>query len=338
MQNFKEVIYLSINREDIAKILGISPTTVTRALNGSTLVSDKTREKVIKLANEKGYYPSRLGRGHFQKKSYQIGVVIPMLTIDGSSRIEYLAHSINGMSIKARKFDYSVNIIIDENLTIDDLAKNVLTKRVDGLVFLETNYEDNRFSELYKRNIPIILVSNKSPDDLVPHVTKNPKDGIDELLQLIREEQIKTIGFLDGGDEFLNAIECRKYFNEIMKANNIKIEKTVKGNCSLVSGEKAAKEFMKGGIPDLIFCANDLMALGLVRGLQDNGIKISSQVKVCGYDNLFMSNLITPRLTSIGCSMNLMGRKAVELLMKIINGDDYENVVIPTKLFRRDSF
>lgn len=329
---------MGINRENIAEILGISPTTVTRALNGSTLVSEKTREKVIKLANEKGYYPSRLGRGHFQKKSYQIGVVIPMLTIDGSSRIEYLAHSINGMSIKAREFDYSVNIIIDENLTIDDLAKKVLTRRVDGLVFLETKYSDKRFSQLYKRNIPIVLVSNKSPDDLVPYVIKNPQNGIDELLQLIREEQIKTIGFLDGGDEYLNAIECGKYFNDIMKVNNLKIEKIVKGNCSLASGEKAANEFMEGELPDFIFCANDLMALGLVRGLQDNGVKISRQVKVCGYDNLFMSNLITPRLTSIGCSMNMMGRKSVELLMKIINGEDYENIVIPTKLFRRDSF
>jgi len=63
---------MGINREDIAEILGISPTTVTRALNGSKLVSEETRRKVVKIAEEKGYYPSRVGRGHFQKKAIKL--------------------------------------------------------------------------------------------------------------------------------------------------------------------------------------------------------------------------------------------------------------------------
>jgi len=195
-----------------------------------------------------------------------------MLTLNGSSRIEYLAHSINGMAIKAREFDYSVNIIIDENLSVDELAKQVLTRRTDGLIFLEVKWNDERFLKLHEKHIPMVQLSNISSDNLIPIVEKCPENGINELIQYIMTREVNTIGFLDGGDEYSNSINCREYFYKAMKNANLELTKVVKGDSSFSSGENAAKQFIEGTLPDIIFCTNDLIALGLVRELQKMGL------------------------------------------------------------------
>jgi LacI family transcriptional regulator len=328
-------------RNDVAVKAGVSPSTVTRALNDHPSISQKTVARVKKAALELDYVPSRLGRGHFQQKSFQIGLVIPFKESDGriqSVPEEYFTRCLYGMAREARKQDYSLSVITDSGLSALDLEKEVRSRRVDGLIFLGTHRGDERFLQLYEKGIPLVLVHNRGESAPIPFVDTDSYPGLKELFDLLKKRRIKEIGLLNGGEHFFNAVERKKIIENLSHEYSIQIIQSQEGFFSRRGGRLAASQFLEGGLPPVILSANDRMAYGLVEGLKAEGIRIGKDVGIVGFDNLQIATLLNPGLTTIHNPFYRVGQGAAELLINQLNGEKADNIIYPTNLVIRDSF
>ena len=328
-------------RNDVARLAGVSPSTVTRALNGHPSISEETVRKVLESARRLDYIPSRLGRGHFQQKSFQIGLVIPFRNEEGRLRSvpeEYFTRSLYGMAQEARKSDYSVSIITDGGLSAEHLEREVRSRRVDGLIFLGTNRGDRRFAQLHRRKIPLVLVHNRDEREDVPFVDTDSRPGLEELFSLLEKRGVRSIGILNGGDDFFNALERKRLIEELAEDKNIRIALAREGNFSRSGGRQAAADFLASPLPEVIISANDRMAFGLVEGLQRRGVRIGGDVGVVGFDNLHLSTLMTPPLTTVHNPFFRVGKGAARLLLAKIEGTEEKNLIFPTHLIIRESF
>lgn len=328
-------------RRDVADRAHVSPSTVTRALNDHPSISRATAERVQRIARELDYIPSRVGRGHYQRKSFQLGLVIPFFERDGrldSVAEEYFSRCLFGMATAARKSDFSISIVTDSGLDTDDLVQEVRSRRVDGLIFLGSTVGDRRFGELFDRSIPLVLVHNRDPNTEIPFVDTDSSSGLGELFALMQARSISEIGVLNGGKRFYNAIERKRVIERYAEQRGIRIGTSCVGNFSRSGGRAAAQEFIRAGLPELIVCTNDRMAFGLAEGLRSRGVVVGRDVQLTGFDDLQLSTLVSPALTTIHNPFYRVGHSAVEILLSTIEDRATESVTYPTHLVVRESF
>lgn len=329
------------SRNDVARLAGVSPSTVTRALNNHPSISSETVGRVKKAAEELDYVPSRLGRGHFQQKSFQIGLVIPFDDSDGRLRSvpeEYFSRCLYGMAKEARLRDYSISVITDSGLSADDLEREVRSRRVDGLIFLGTRLGDDRFIRLHERKVPLVLVHNRAENAPVPFVDTDSYPGLKELFDLLRIKGIDKIGLLNGGEHFFNALERKRIIETLSEQQGITITQSQEGYFSRRGGREAAPLFKKAGLPPVILCANDRMAYGLTEGLKALDVAIGLDVGIVGFDNLQLATLLNPTLTTIHNPFYRVGQGAASRLLAQINSEPTGDIIYPTHLVVRDSF
>ncbi len=224
-----------ITRKDVAEKAGVSPSTVSRALNDHPSIPKSTAQKIKKIAKELNYIPSHLARSFYQKKSYRIGIVIPYyVTKDKIETVhsEYFSQMLFGCIISASKENYTISVISDNGMNEKELARTVLSHTVDGLIFLGTKYKDQRFNYLLDENIPFILVYNYQPDRNSLFIDIDSMSGMKEAFQYLASIGIKNLAYISGNKEYINAIDREKSYLELIEEFKMKNLKIIEGNFS----------------------------------------------------------------------------------------------------------
>ena len=328
-----------IKRIDVAKYCNVSPSTISRALSDHPSIPESTREKVKSAAKKLGYIPSNLGSTLKFRKSFQLGLVIPF-SFERKLHAypyEYFSKLLYGLTMSAQESNYRITVIPDQDLDTEKAANLVLSKTVDGLIFpINTN---NKFSyiSLQKKKIPFILVHNYIPDSTIPFVDVDCRPGMWDALVYFKNIGIRRVGFLTGGINYVNSKDRLIAFKEFSQKLELKITNIVDGDFSKTSGYKSTNLFLRISLPEVIFCANDRMALGLIQGLQERGIKIPDEIRIIGFDNQDICTLISPTLSTIENPFFEIGQTAIRLLIEILNGSEVKGVSLPSKLVMRES-
>ena len=328
-----------VHRKDVAKKAGVSPSTVSRAINDNLSIPVSTRNRVKKIAEELGYVPSHLGRNYYQKKSFRIGIVMPF-SYDKKVRVfptEYFSKVLFGALLSASREGYTINIIADSGFSSQELEKLVLSHSVDGLIFPVCKIGDNRFSYLYKKGIPFIFIHYYVRNKPYLYVDCDSKPGMEESLQYLSSKKINRIGFLGGDEEYINAIDRKKIFIDLARKYKMKVVNMVNGNFSRTSGFLAVKEFLKKELPEAIVCANDRMAFGLLEGLKKENVRIPEAVRIIGFDNQDIATLTSPPLTTIENPFFEIGKLSTSKLIHFIKGMDVKSERVASKLIIRES-
>ncbi|MGC8765057.1 MAG: LacI family DNA-binding transcriptional regulator [Brevinematia bacterium] len=329
-----------VTRKDVAEKAGVSPSTVSRALNKHPSIPKATADRIIKIAKELEYVPSNLARSFYQKKSYRIGIVIPYcVTKDKIETVhsEYFSQMLFGCMISASKENYTVSVISDNGLDEKELSRLVLSHTVDGLIFLGTKFMDPRFNYLLDKNIPFILVYNYIPDRDCLYVDIDCVSGMREAFEYVKSKNIRKVCYIGGNKEYINAIDREKTYLNLVKEFNFEHLFIVEGDFSKESGFNAAEIILKNGLPEVVFCANDLIAFGLIRGFFSLGINVPDDVKVIGFDNQEISLLSSPTITTINNPFYRVGYIASQNLIYSLNGKEIETKRLPSRFIQRES-
>ncbi len=329
-----------VTRKDVAEKAGVSPSTVSRALNKHPSIPESTARRIMKIAKELNYVPSHLAKSFYQKKSYRVGIVIPYcVTGDKIETVhsEYFSQMLFGCTISASKENYTISVISDNGLDEKELSRLVLSHTVDGLIFLGTKFKDKRFDYLLSENIPFILVYNYIPDKECLFVDIDCETGMREAFEYLRSKNINKICYIGGNKEYINAIDRENTYFNLIKKFNLNHLYTIEGNFSKESGFNAAKFIIENGLPEAVFCANDLTAFGLIRAFLAIGIKVPDDVKVIGFDNQEISLLSSPTITTIDNPFYRVGYYAAKNLINLLNGKEIEIKKFPSKLILRES-
>lgn len=307
-----------ITLKQIAEKLGISITTVSKALKNYTDVSPKTKKAVLDLVEELHYTPNSFAVNLRTRESKTIGLIIPEVVH------HFFSNVINGIIAEAEKHGYLV-IILQSNESLELEKKQVellINKRVDGIVMSLSNEsnDDLHIKEIIRRDIPFVQfdkISKLIPSSKV--VINDQKAGMEAVQHLINKG-CKKIAHIRGPINPQNAIDRFLGYKKVLEKNGIPFDSSLVFTCKNVTFEEGmdfAKQIHENH-PDVdgIFVITDLVAVGVLTYFNENGINIPKDVAVIGFSNWFMSQVITPKLSSVDQPSYEMGVAAFDLLLE----------------------
>ena len=335
-----------VTLEDIAQSLNISRSTVSKALKGRSDVSNKTREKVLNLAKELNYIPNLTAVCLRTQRTKTIGVIIPSLLNQFFSKV------IIGVIEAAKKRGYLV-ITLQSNESFELEKKQVqllMEKQVDGILISLSN-QTNRFDHLnviFQNEIPIVMFDKVTKLVNCSKITIDDQQAAYNAVTHLIDKGYKRIAHFRGALTPQNSIDRFLGYKKALIDNSIKFDESIvylcENNDDFNDGYTNAQRLLKEHIDvDAIFTITDVVAVGVLRCFNENGIKIPQNIALFGFSNWFMTSVITPSLSTVKQPDIEMGEKAVEVLIDEIEIKEKEipiipkNIVLPTSLIIRDS-
>ncbi len=329
--------------KDIAKLAGVSHTTVYRALNDKSRISQYTKERIISIAREFNYQPNVLAQSLVLGRTKTLGLVITTIVNP------FYPELAKGIEDTARSLGYSIILCCTNfDISLEGRYIDMLRSRgVDGIIFTSAHIHDPNIRRLMEDHFPLILVNRRVYGDPMMDrtdyvVVDNVKGGFLAVEHLIRMGH-KRIGVISGSSDSSAAVErlegARKAFIEygLNPADLLVLE----GDFLKLSGYEAAEKFLNlKNPPSAIFGANDYMALGAFEAVLYSGLRVPEDKALIGFNNITFSAMKGIELTTIGQKKYEMGSVAVHILIDRIAGrdeDDVKQITLEPELIVRRS-
>jgi len=329
------------NIYEIAKKANVSHMTVSRTFNSPELVNKKTREKIIKIADEVGYRPSLIARSMRTKKTRYIGLILPDIINP------FFPEIVRGVDDYSRKNNYNVIIVnTDNNYEVQTSSLYMFIDRgVDGIILsgIAGGKKDRKFiNKIIKRNIPAVLIDRFIPDLKSSYIiTNNFKAAYDATNYLIKLGH-KKIGVISSPQKIKIFQDRLKGYRQALKENNIEYREDfiAEGKESIESGYRSIKKLLtKVDNLTAIFTMCDFMAFGVYKYCKEKNIKIPGDISVISIDDIYTSALITPPLTTMAQQKYEIGFNAAKVLIGSIVKDKLpkKQMILEAKLIERGS-
>ncbi len=309
---------MPITIKDIARKTKVSHSTVSRALNGSPLISNDTAERIRRAAFDLGYAPSAAARTLKTNRSRALGVLIR--AVDDP----FFSDILQGIEAVARLNNYSLFISASDHKREheQDIVQAMVERQVDGIIICSTLVSVEQSRQLGRLGVPIVVINNQAAEEYRYSIYHDDVDGSRQVTHHLLElghRKIAYLGNLDAGRSSLERLDG--FQKELMNANvSISPEYIyqVHGG-SAGDGLAAVAHFLDlGDRPTAIFCYNDMMAIGVLRGLQQAGLKVPEDISVSGFDNILFSAFTNPPLTTFDQPKNSIGAEAARLLLGLL--------------------
>ncbi len=313
---------------DIAKRAGVSVTTASYVLNGRGKISAATRQRVLEIAEELNYHPNAFARHLKKRKTQTIGVFISRF---GGSFYEEILEGIHSVILDT---DYELLVCPENHST----HRTLLYRQVDGAIVFDSKITDEYVLKLASSHFPIVVMDRSLENDFIlPLLLDNPA-GVREAFNHLYQQGLHKLAFVAGAaDSFDNAERMATFLSE---AKRHKLHVPVwQGNFTEISGYEAARTILHSGdLPNAVFCANDQMAIGFLRVMQENGLRAPDDIAIVGFDDIVLARYTQPPLSTVGVSRFEWGTTAVRQLIDVLeNSAAFEPKRIPTRFLARQS-
>lgn len=317
---------------DIAKLSGVGKSTVSRFFNNG-YVSNEVREKIQSVIDEQGYAPNLFARGIKTKNNKFIGVIVPCFDSATTSTI------LMNLDTKLREEGY-IPLIINTNHNIE-LEKanldNLWRLNVEGIIVLATQITPEHKVFVKSKKVPILFVGQhcKKGYSIINDENKAGKK-IGERVLKARPNSILYIG-VDETDTMVGINRRDAVFKVLKKSSNLVIEE-IKSDFSFEKTEELIYEYLKVKKPECIISATDNMAFGAMKAIYRHGYKIPEDISILGFGGYKISDVVTPRLTTIKYNNEMTGKLAAETIIKLIRNEEVPKIQkIDYKFLDRES-
>lgn len=332
----------NVTLKNIADHLGVSVTTVSRVLNGKSVtyrISKETQKLILDTAKDLNYSVNQLARGLRLQRSQTIGYIIPDISNP------FFASIAKSVEKSARKFGYSIILCDSEEST--ELEKSsiqlLLNRKVDGLIISPVGLETSHLTEISKRKIPIVLLDRYFPELNIPFVTSDNYQGALEAVNLLIESGHKKIACIQGLRKTSPNNDRVKGYMDAHKRNGLPIDQ------SLMVGDSFGEEngyietkllLKKRNAPTAIFAVSNLISLGAIRAITEEGLKVPEDISMISFDDQPYSRFLATPMTTVSQQSGQIGQIATKILIDQIESDtviEPKGIFLPTRLILRDS-
>lgn len=335
---------MSVTIKDVAVQANVAPSTVSRVISDSSLISEKTKQKVRKVMDEMGYHLNYNAQMLATQSTKTIGIVMK----DSSKESMYntfFPEVLRGISALCSKHDFSISLTTGESEedVFNDTVKMVRGKRVDGMIVLYSKKEDKVVPYLIESGIPFVLIGNPLIESKQITYVDNDnvlatKEATDYLLDL-GHEKIAFIGEsaqFEVGDARLNG------FKQAMTKSGFEVPKSCIKHIHFDpnEGQEIAAELMSlEEPPTALVVTDDLNALILLTALSKHNIRVPEDMSIIGFNNSVLSKISNPPLTTVDIKIYQLGYESANCLIELVKDPEMfkKSVIIPTVILERES-
>jgi LacI family repressor for deo operon, udp, cdd, tsx, nupC, and nupG len=310
--NVNKRVSMGVTIKEVAKEAGVSLMTVSRVVNNKGNIAKSTRENVLQAIKKLNYKPNRLARSLVVQKSDFISVIVPDITNP------FFAELVKGAENLTRK--RGCNIILGDTEGEREHEKEYIEAAIgrmaDGIILVAPRIDDALIYEVNEL-IPLVIVDRYVPNEDILQIYIDNLEGAFLAVEHLIELGHRRIGFLSGPKDVLNSLRREEGYRKALERHDIPYDPalTLKGDFYFQSGYTAFDSFYQlNPPPTAIFASNDLMAFGLIQRANEQGVRIPDNLSIIGFDDIALSALINPPLTTIRHPMVEMGIRAVKLL------------------------
>lgn len=321
--------------EDVARVAGVSRATVSRVVNGATLVAPQTTEAVRRAIKQLGYHPNRAARALVTRRTGAIAVIVP----EGDERVfsdPFFPQAYHGALQGFRDSDAQVVLAMaqpGDNAT--RMVRYLESGHVDGAIIV-SHHGPALARALARTPQPVVFVGDPETPD-VCYVDVDQATAAATATRHLIERGARRIGTITGPLDMAAAAQRLRGFEQAMIEAGLDPSLRADGDFTTIGGREAAARVLAAG-PELdgLFVANDLMAVGAIRVLKDAGRRVPQDVKVVGFDNSSAALQTNPLLTTMTNPASELARIAAEMLISLLAGGRPESpVILPSTLVRR---
>jgi DNA-binding LacI/PurR family transcriptional regulator len=328
---------MPVSIKDIARLAGVSHSTVSRALRGSPLIPPATTERIQRIARESGYTASAVARSLVTRRTQALGVVVTSIADPFNSDL------VDGIEEMANQHGYSVILATSQANPQREMAvvRSFGERRVDGILIASSRVGSLYLSMLEELKIPIVLVNNQHESEFAHSLSVDNSNGAYQAARHLLDLGHRRIAYL--GDHLGLHSDRERYagWQKALSERDVTLDTNlvVYGNGKLDGATAAAQKlFGRDQGPTAVVCYNDVSALGLLKVAEEHGIGVPVNLSVTGFDDIVFAAWTRPSLTTVRQPRCEMGRKATEMLLKLVSGSPAEKaVIIPGELIVRQS-
>ena len=334
---------------DVARLAGVSTATVSRVVHGRDRVREATRIRVRQAIEELGYVPDGAAQSLSRRRKDVIGLVCKEREVDyalENAGLLYYDQVLRGVEEHIRAHDWSLLITF---MQADDMGEpdvprlNALAGKVDGILLGE-GFVASHYIERLAARVPVVVIAGTPGERAADVVAADNFSGSAAIVtHLIADHGKRRLFHVDGPVDAPDAIERRLALHHVLRDNpQCRLIGSLHGIFSVRSGEQAGEELLarhRGAMPDAVVCANDQMAIGVLRAFGSAGVRVPDEVAVVGFDDIYPASLFDPPLTSVDQPVRMLGERACARLLDRIARPDLPTQVelLPTDLVLRKS-
>lgn len=323
---------------DVARLAGVSQTTVTHALTGKRPVSKVTRERVWAAVKELDFQPNQLARAFRDRRSHAVALVVPNI----AHHIAPIFARRAGTVLRQKGFTLNIHETDNDPTALAAAMDSMIGWHIDGAIFSGFELSTSDAGLLRRRSIPFVNVGIDSP---APHawntVRLDQEAGIQATTTLVSERSSGAIAYIGGLPGAPGSQVREMAFRAAMATADREVNERLVLSCEYAweAGRAcAAQLFQSGDDVGAVVTGNDLIALGVLVAARDAQVEVPRDVLITGFDNLEVDAMVSPALTSVETFPEQLAERAVDLLVHVIDGSDgVQNLTVAPQLVRRES-
>ncbi|MPQ31743.1 LacI family transcriptional regulator [Clostridium estertheticum] len=334
---------MKANIRDVAREANVSMSTVSRVMNKNYPVKEETKIRVEKAVEKLKFSPNTLARSLICQNTKTIGILVP--SIDNL----FFPTVIKAIEYELRINGYSIYLCDTADNASEEIKyiRSLMGRQVDGIIVIDPKTENMRsgFYEMVGKDIPLVSINGYNKDIDCNFVLNDEANGAKQAMEYLLKLGHQNIIFVRGKESYSYDIKENVYIT-FMEENKLTVQKKIidvgEGNSyDTVDGTMniMRKELENLKAPIAVFSCNDLMALGVLNACKKMNLDVPNEVSIIGFDNICISSIVEPKLTTVDQNMYLLGENAAKMLLELIdnNNQKVNRIKLCTKLIIRDS-
>ena len=325
---------------EIARRAKVSTATVSRAINRVPTVDPQLAKRVWKVVDELGYYPNTQARALVSGKSRIFGLVVSEIT---NPFFPEIVQTFEELAVQ-NNYEILLTSTVHDSTRVKSSVRRMIERRVDGVAILTFGMEESLLDDLRLRKVPLVFVDVGPDSARVSNIRIDYLNGIRQAVQHLAALRHTGIAFVAGPVHLKSAGARKDAFRQSMSEIGLVVapEMVVIGDHTLEGGMRALSELMRlPKPPTAVLCSNDMTAIGVMREAYELGINVPHDLSVVGFDDIRLSEFITPPLTTVRMSQTELARIAFQALMTDVSedaaGDGRKEYPLSTNLILRRS-
>ncbi len=335
---------------DVARLAGVSTATVSRVVHGQDRVREATRSRVRQAIEELGYVPDGAAQSLSRRRKDVIGLVYverePEPYDIENEGLLYYDEVLRGVEARIRDRQWSLLIafMLADGIGEQEFPRlDALSGKVDGILIGE-GFVASRSIERLAARIPVVVIAGTPAERAADVVAADNFSGsVAVITHLIAEHGRRRLFYIDGPPNSPDSGQRRLALEHVLRGHpQSQLIGSAPGNFSVRSGEDAGEDLLaryRGALPDAVVCANDQMAIGVLRAFAGVGVRVPGEVALVGFDDIYPARLVDPPLTTVRQPMRKLGERACARLLDRIAHPALTSTVelLPTELVLRAS-